>query len=336
MSIKYKGVLGSLKGSKIVGWVYETNKMEKPCTLNLSINGKLFEIKADKFRKDLIIHSSHPTGKCGFEFDISQYLLNDNLTIQIKIENFEIPKSESFKQELAMLFDKEQYFFMHIPKTAGTSLRHSLYKQFDQGSIFPNVDDINKFKGYPSLKIIKSLEANRFNNIRLFMGHYPYISKKIFSPDNNGIKCFTFFRDPIDRAISNLFHAKSYFENFKGMALDKVFERLGNQISNYQVRFFLDNPNKEEVNKEDLKIAISRLESLDFVGLTSDYALSVSHLKKKFGWHKVLVEEKKNINLQRDDSKLSNKILNSIRSMNEYDILFYNRVKELFYIQINK
>ena len=59
------------------------------------------------------------------------------------------PVSKFNGQEL--ISGKDKKFFIHIPKTAGTSMRMMLYDIFEQESILPNQQDIkNNGGGYPA------------------------------------------------------------------------------------------------------------------------------------------------------------------------------------------
>jgi hypothetical protein len=41
----------------------------------------------------------------------------------------------------------EQFFFMHIPKTGGTTFRHMLYNHFPDGTYYPSTQDLWKNNG---------------------------------------------------------------------------------------------------------------------------------------------------------------------------------------------
>ncbi len=82
--------------------------------------------------------------------------------------------------------------FIHIPKTAGVSLRSRLERSLPLYSVSPHV--------HPSA--MTEEEAGSLRAYAVVSGHISWIDAQRFFPDR---KKFTFLRDPVDRCVSLVF-----------------------------------------------------------------------------------------------------------------------------------
>ena len=87
---------------------------------------------------------------------------------------------------------------------------------FGERGIYPNDRDIEENNNqYPKAPDIE-LPEDRKNEIKVLSGHYRLaVSMKHISHN----KSFTFLREPVARAISNLKHIQRHSINFKGKPL---------------------------------------------------------------------------------------------------------------------
>jgi len=230
---------------------------------------------------------------------------------------------------------QEYYFFIHIPKTAGSSFRSMLYKQFPQGVIYPNLKDIKANKGsYPHRKpAIEALESER--KIQFLMGHYPFaISKKFPKPP----KCIVFLRDPVERAISNLYHLQHNNPHFKNVPARTIIEGATSQINNIHVRFMGDwrfRPYKlftaeTEFGAKALIQAKKNLDTCAFIGFAEHFEESIAALQQKFNW-KLGRTLKKNKTKKRREP-ISDDLYEKLVELNQLDIELYQYAKEKYSI----
>src|ERR1700685_120727 len=87
---------------------------------------------------------------------------------------------------------REPALFVHIPKTAGMTIRALLSSQYDMREKAPAVD----WAGLRNL-------PRPLGDYKLYVGHFRYFLRRILPP---GVKVFTFLRDPVERSISHLKH----------------------------------------------------------------------------------------------------------------------------------
>ena len=87
-----------------------------------------------------------------------------------------------------------QLYFLHIPKTAGTSLRHWLQDLYDEDDWLPcyGMDDLEKFP------------KTRIAEYKLFCGHF---SNALYE-HVDGVETVTWLREPIARTLSSFIYSK--------------------------------------------------------------------------------------------------------------------------------
>ena len=219
----------------------------------------------------------------------------------------------------------EQFFFIHIHKTAGTSFRYMLYKQFEQTEIFPNLTDIHEFGGrYPRYPELLQADPSIFSRIRLLTGHYPFEVVKFFP---RRPRCLVFLRDPLKRALSNLYHLRRYAYP-AGTDMTAILPRAKNGIFNVQTRFFAVPYHREPLSRADLEVAKGNLAQCDFIGLREEFEVSVRLAERMFDWRLGKTFE---LNVTRlDEPALDNGLLAQLELGNAFDFEFYEHGKALF------
>jgi len=228
---------------------------------------------------------------------------------------------------------KKYYFFIHIPKTAGSSFRNMLYKQFPQDVIYPNLKDIQANKGrYPHRRaVVETLEGAR--DVQFLMGHYPFfLGKKL--PESP--ECIVFLRDPVERAISNLYHLQRHNPRFKNTSARVMIEGANWQINNVQVRYMGDwhfRLNKlytadTELGAKALIRAKKNLDTCAFVGFTEHFDASLAALQQKFNWNlgKILTKN----TTPKKQEPIPDDLREKLVTLNQLDIELYQYAKKKF------
>jgi hypothetical protein len=187
-----------------------------------------------------------------------------------------------------------RFFFMHVQKTAGTSLFWALRRLFEPEAIYPNDTDGPTILRVMSIDHLLERWAARRDEIRLVWGHFPYCTIELLDAE---FKVFTVLRDPVERTLSFLrYHQREYTPDN-----DKSFEEIYDNpwvfegfIHNHQVKMLaLDVQEMAMTNgftsgltftPEHLDKAKARLLAMDLVGFREQYPILLAELELRYGW----------------------------------------------------
>lgn len=201
--------------------------------------------------------------------------------------------------------------FLHIPKTAGTTLMELLGANFNGDEIYPYRKIGGERISTSSLKdvndVLKSLPA--FADKKLVMGHFPYwfLEKKDRNLRNNFV--FTVLRDPIARVISHWSYSQS-----KGEASSPL-----DIPPNLMCKMLCSDVTLQ--GDDLLNDAIRNLGKLNFIIFQDDFDNSVRQLFSQLN----LVINKNSIpNKNRSVKReISDEMLEKIIELNDLDIRLY-------------
>jgi len=183
-------------------------------------------------------------------------------------------------------------FFLHLPKTAGTSFRAWAWQHYPQAAIFPNAADLAANDGnYPRPQSLLKLPQQRKAGLRLVLGHFPVGFARELPP---GFRRGVMLRDPYERVFSYLRYSVQQERRDSGRRdglagwIGRHAELFESQIGNLQVRF-LSRPRAgidlaSPIDEADLAVAEAALAAFDFVGLTERYEDSTRLAARLFGW----------------------------------------------------
>ena len=206
--------------------------------------------------------------------------------------------------------------FIHIPKTAGTSLRlllESNYKETERVGIYSreNLD----------LKLKEALENPR---IKCIYGHFelrPIIK-------NSNAHIITMLRTPIERSQSHFLHYQrsittKHQELFSNVHTPEDFSKL--RQSNNRQTAYLGGYILDFIDESVYQNALQNLDRLDAVGFTEYYAASIAYFGDQFGWKNTLVEH------HNSGGKKKEVAAKAVwESMNEYDLPLYDQAVARF------
>jgi len=246
-------------------------------------------------------------------------------------------------------------FFIHIPKTAGTSFTRILEQ------LYPPEARCNAYY----IQELIEVDPKTLSQLRLFIGHIDYAANELMPKPLNIV---TFIRDPVERAISAYNHIKANadhpqhdlfnaevsslydFANHPefsrqlrntqtGMlGRDNKFKLLYDLAHNKQIELneakYLSNFHRQhEVTKIDLFVAQERLRKMSFFGIMGWFDASISIFCDMFGVPHPTHPPRDNIAVYRQTSEkpeYDKRDMEAVRELVYIDNQLYNFSKRLF------
>lgn len=183
-------------------------------------------------------------------------------------------------------------FFIHIPKTGGTTFRKLLTTYFEKESYYPNDIDLqnNNGKYLNQRELINGVNGDVFNR-KLIMGHY---GVNLIKHLNNNVRTLAFFRNPIDRIYSHIEHIRNHDAALKGCDRNTILVERLDHIVNLQARMM-----GYRGDQDDMNHVRENIMNLDFIGIQEEYTDSVRLCNTKFNWNLELNEKSNESNRDR-------------------------------------
>ncbi len=244
MNFKYRFSIDIFNKEYISGWCYNRLRKSQVVELELCDGDVIVErCAADLYREDLETHNIHPNGKCGFTFFLSQNIDWDSkepFVIQIggsarplvtldrqRVgEPVTVTKNEKLVELLRARKSNLSHpvFFLHIPKTAGTS-----FNAFVQST-------------YVS-KSVTHAEAYSHQSLKDIAQRYRYVSAHLridqfyeFFPPTQ-YRWMTILREPYAHFHSHLNWLRSVAVDEKSAFYNKhnaTFKEIANRLKHNQ------------------------------------------------------------------------------------------------------
>ena len=324
----FRGFINYFKNGVIRGWILaQSNEIPR---IELFIKNKLIS-------KEQISIKYQKKGK-RFVFTIPIRSFEEKLSVfdfQVKYNGRLLPKRpDLFATHFALfgeLTKKPPLFFIHVPKTAGTSIRHMLSQIISEEKIYPHWKEVSLQGGYLPAYRLSEISSDRMLGLQLIMGHYPFRIASLFSRARKVI----FLRSPVERCISNLIHLHTKKEIYKKMSLEELFETVHTQMDNLQVRYLATIPCPRKLTNKHLGNAISNLETCYFVGITEYFDLSIQLFEQQFD-QKFSRKVRMNTMERKKDFSISSTLMDKIVDCNQLDIILYNAAVKLFKARVSK
>ena len=234
--------------------------------------------------------------------------------------------------------DKELIVSLHIPKTAGITLKNILSDVY--GDSFLWFTQTNTARG-----CYERIRHYDLSKIKCIHSHVAYGIHKYLEAD--GVKCryITFIRNPYERLMSlyNYILTDPVNEHYKwdesfGWTREMGFQtwlldcKLAAQ-DNDEIRFLsgCENLNtdgiKYNMSQSDFVMARRNLKKFDFVGFTENFDNEIITLAKILGWNSIPEYVRSNVGpVENKMSNLSIAGKNTVRSTNNYSLALWNHI----------
>jgi hypothetical protein len=239
------------------------------------------------------------------------------------------------------LHPEDQLFFIHVPKTAGTSFISLLDEIFIDSEICPTHYDLRRFGG--------EISDEMLNGYKFLRGHLPY---NLIVPRLNKMpRIITFLRDPVAQFISYFRMRKRETDPISGFQTKDVslaefvegaeIEVLSNNITKLfagSEDFFSSGKNQTATPTDyyrlghgDLNLAKERLATCEFIGITEQFDQSVKLFNYIFGFPIPPQHREMNVAPGRErGARVEKATLNKIAEIQYADLELYSYGKQLF------
>jgi hypothetical protein len=191
----------------------------------------------------------------------------------------------------------QRWFFVHMQKTAGTTLYRRLRSQFPLGSIYPTPDDQHADPGPPRANVNVDLLRRRLDergeHLRVVTGHFPLCVTDMLDVPFTVI---TVLREPVERTLSALRDMREREPRFRGWPLERIYEdpvRFHCVLENHMVKMLAIRPDEmtsgplSPLAFEDRHLDLARRaldDRIDTWGLQEDFDGFCDQLSERYGW----------------------------------------------------
>jgi hypothetical protein len=310
-----------------------------PLPVDLWINGvQRMSTIADAYRADLAEAHVHPNGKAGFVFrlaDDAQLQVGDHVRVYAGSGHTELegsPRTVSvappIMRDTAARRADDPLVFLHIPKTAGTSLRSLLQEQI--------ADEALVILDPPLTAGTRREFTRRLPQMRALIGHLFFGVDEQLGFHGDYV---TFLRDPVARVVSFWKHQQTHAHSAfhaqvkAGLTLRELVNSCQTlETDNHMTRILvgscapgmLDSSMNRITDARYLQIALANVaQRFRFVGFMEHFDDSVRALFEALGWP-VKAKRHKRLNVLRSaKDTLDDATLEAIRQHNALDLALY-------------
>ena len=121
-----------------------------------------------------------------------------------------------------MSADDQKFFFVHVMKTAGWTLRKHIMANFEEDEFFPcERFETDMLKANIELEYLTALPASRRARIRVYSGHFPFVAVELLGEK---VTTITILRDPVERTLSFLRERKAIHHRDGAISLEEIYE----------------------------------------------------------------------------------------------------------------
>jgi hypothetical protein len=229
--------------------------------------------------------------------------------------------------------DQRALIFLHIPKTAGTTLNRIIEWQYNPFSIFT----MDPYRIRATAERLEKLPERRRRRLRVVRGHL-YYGVHEFLPQ--GATYITMLREPVARFLSSYYfiQRRPLHPMHRKVATERVgvedFIRLTPHRQNLQCRLIAGIKSEGKCDERILDQAKENLmKSFSVVGICERFEESLVVIAKSFNWEIPFYENRK---VSKTRPQVEPSAIEMIREHNQLDLELYEFGKNLFQEMVAK
>lgn len=188
--------------------------------------------------------------------------------------------------------EPQRSFFVHLQKTAGTTLFRRIRRHLGDAAVYPDASDGRPPETVLLVDHLLERWRARRSEIRVVTGHFPLCTTELLGVP---FATFTVLRDPVERTFSFLRHHRARTPADRHTPLEQIYAddiRFHGLVHNHMVKMFsLRAPEmvagcmtRVDFTRGHLERAKEQLARVDVVGLQEDFESFCDELSAKFGW----------------------------------------------------
>ncbi len=227
----------------------------------------------------------------------------------------------------------QPYFFVHLQKTAGTTLVLWLKEYFGESAVYPNDSDGPKIPAVLTVDVLLERWAARHDEIAVVTGHFPLCTAELLGGD---FRTFTVLRHPVPRTMSYLRHYRETNPEGDRRSFEEIYDdplRFRGMIQNHMVKMFSLTTDEMtdgmltvvDFTDEHLERAKQNLEGVDVVGIQEDFDAFWDDLNRTFGWEL----GPPGFANRSEPAEIPSSLLERIAEDNALDLALYEHAREL-------
>jgi hypothetical protein len=236
---------------------------------------------------------------------------------------------------------QQTVIFLHIPKTAGSTLFSLARRQYKADAIFHVMSrDYSDFK---------ELQEDRRNKFELVGGHMCFgVHEHIPGPSTY----FTILRHPLERVLSYYYYLRDYYSRHQlddEQYLLELQKDLAEFVATSQILEVDNGQTRRLVGTDGYKVGFGQcsqemlekakqniLESFSVVGITERFYETILLLGETFAWKNKLFINKNVTQNKPERHTVDQRAIDLISKYNEFDIELYAFAKNLLREQIDQ
>jgi hypothetical protein len=222
--------------------------------------------------------------------------------------------------------------FLHVPKTAGSTLRHIIEREHDPTRLLHLYDS-------DFAEELAAIPQTRMARLRVVMGHFYFGAHTFLSQPSAYI---TFLRDPIDRVISEYYFvrrspAHHFHDSARRISLEEFVKYCSDNNQTRQLAGRCGVPSLGTDSSEMLNTAKKNLaEYFSVVGVTEEFDSSLILISRLMGWRHPFYVRKNVTRHHPGKEQLRPETLRVVQAYNELDLELHSYARKLLHEQIRQ